>query len=154
MAQFAELLSSGGFASAVTYYTDHYPGLEENARIVLSITLEGNLTTEAIVDTGAPWVVIDPELADELGLDNAYEPERTLNIRGVNYAGSLHRIGICLQAENISESNPEIIATAFVPMLSAGEQWGLPNFIGLDGFLSRIRFAIDPEDNAFYYNPI
>ena len=45
----------------------------------------------------------------------------------------------------------DIEATVFVPILPPGETWLHPNFIGLDGFLNRIRFAIDPEENAFYF---
>jgi hypothetical protein len=43
----------------------------------------------------------------------------------------------------------EIEATIFVPQLRTGESWPHPNFIGLDGFLNRIRIAIDPDENTF-----
>lgn len=45
----------------------------------------------------------------------------------------------------------EVDATAFVPTLPSGERWPDPNFLGLSGFLERIRFAIDPAENAFYF---
>jgi len=48
----------------------------------------------------------------------------------------------------------EIEATVFVPTLPPGETWRHPNFIGLSGFLERIRFAVDPEENAFYFGLI
>lgn len=32
--------------------------------------------------------------------------------------------------------------------------WIGPNFIGYGGLLQRIRFAVDPESNLFYFGPI
>jgi len=44
-------------------------------------------------------------------------------------------------------------ATFFIPALLPGESWNFPNFLGLDGFLNRIRFAVDPAENIFYFGP-
>lgn len=30
-------------------------------------------------------------------------------------------------------------------------EWRRGNFLGYEGFLNRIRFAIDPSDNSFYF---
>ena len=36
----------------------------------------------------------------------------------------------------------------------AEERWGeLPSFLGLMGCLERMRFAVDPLDNTFYFGP-
>jgi len=44
----------------------------------------------------------------------------------------------------------ELQATVFVP--DAEELWGdFPSFIGLSGFLERIRFAVDPLTDTFYF---
>jgi len=32
--------------------------------------------------------------------------------------------------------------------------WPGPNFIGYEGLLQRIRFAVDPETNLFYFGQI
>ena len=39
----------------------------------------------------------------------------------------------------------------FIPILEPGDVWSHPNFLGLDGFLNHIRFAIDAQENAFYF---
>lgn len=44
-------------------------------------------------------------------------------------------------------------ATVFVPKLE-DQEWRHPNFIGLSGFLERIRFAIDPDNNYFYFGAL
>ena len=47
----------------------------------------------------------------------------------------------------------EIEATFFIPKLAPGEVWPWPNFLGLEGFLSRLRFAVDAAENVFYFGP-
>jgi hypothetical protein len=43
----------------------------------------------------------------------------------------------------------DVEATAFV-----SPDWPWPNFIGYQGLLQRIRFAVDPETNLFYFGSI
>ena len=154
MARFAALLISGHFATGVTYYEDLYSDEEQVTRIVLPITVEGQLIVPAVVDTGAPWCVLAPDIANQVGVmtDAEYYPAQSLTIRGVQYEGKLVRMGIGLEAEQGDSLDVE--ATVFIPILPPGETWLHPNFIGLDGFLSRIRFAVDPSENAFYFGPV
>ena len=154
MIQFADLLISGQFATGVTHYKDNYPGDEKSARIVLPITIEGHVTVSAIVDTGAPWCVLAPEIIELLRpmVHARYESEDTLMVRGMSYEGQLLRLRVGLEAQ--SGNSLEIESTVFVPTLPAEQEWPYPNFLGLDGFLNRIRLAIDPAENAFYFGPI
>ncbi|MEM7537327.1 MAG: hypothetical protein AAF639_34470 [Chloroflexota bacterium] len=48
----------------------------------------------------------------------------------------------------------EVVATVFVPNLSPNEEWLHPNFIGLDGFLNRIRCAVDPASNMLFFGEL
>lgn len=155
MARFAQLLLRGGFASAITRYIDRYPGQEQHARMVVPIKLQNmRHPVLAIVDTGSPWCVLDPEIARQAGVSGQteYISKRPINIRGDEYKGKLFRTRIGLQIEE--GEGFEVEATVFVPTLHAGEQWHLPNFLGLTGFLERVRFAIDPEESAFYFGPV
>lgn len=70
-------------------------------------------------------------------------------MRGISYRGSLVRATLALQAS--AGADLAIEATLFVPVLDPGEVWPWPNFLGLDGFLNRIRFAVDPTENVFYF---
>jgi hypothetical protein len=156
MSQFADLLIDGHFAAGVATYEDHYPGQEGKANIVLVVSVERQETIEAIVDTGAPWCILDPKIAEQVGSTNdrnIYTPRQGLTIRGITYQGRLQRMWIGLRTDRQGQ-DLEIQATVFVPTLSAGETWPHPNFIGLSGFLERIRFAVDPEENAFYFGLI
>ena len=48
-------------------------------------------------------------------------------------------------------SDLEIETTAFVPVLDESEIWELPMFLGMQGCLERVRFAIDPTKERFYF---
>jgi hypothetical protein len=153
MARFAKLLFFGDFATGVTYYEDLYSDEAQVARMVLPVFIEDYLVVPAIVDTGAPWCVIDPDTVREVGTsDIEYQPDQLLMVRGRQYKGKL--IGMQISLESEQGESVDVDATVFVPLLLPGETWPHPNFIGLDGFLNRIRFAVDPEENAFYFGPI
>ena len=154
MAQFTQLFISGDFASGVTYYDDYYPGQEGATRMVVTIVVESVVSVQAIVDTGAPWCILAPGIFPWLGRmpPGGDDPYEVLNVRGIRYEGRLSMMDISVKAD-YGESFT-VNSTVFVPSLHSGEIWPYPNFIGLDGFLNRIRYAIDPAENAFYFGPI
>lgn len=154
MARFTQSLISDGFAIGMTHYDDFYPGEEQFARMVLPIIVSRDLAMHAIVDTGAPWCIIDPEAVRQAGVvvRAGCEMDERLIVRGIRYNGMLFRMIISLEAER--GNSLDIDATVFVPTLPPGDVWRHPNFIGLDGFLNRIRFAVDPAENTFYFGPI
>ena len=149
MALFAGLLEDPApFASGAVRYSDSYPGEEKRRRIVVVVTVAGQTSTPAVVDTGTPWCILDPEIAEQLDAFERTERFPGLLIRGEKWDGWLGRVEITLNAEHGESVLVE--ATAFVPDLDAGQQWPHPNFVGL-GLLERIRFAIDPSENMFYF---
>ena len=149
--RFHSQLLRDGFAVGSTHYADRYPGDEHNARIVVTVASPQGRAIEMIVDTGAPWCILDPELAEAWNLlsRTGHITLDWLNVRGERFAGRLVRANLTLQADAGEDLMVE--ATIFVPILRSGQIWPYPNFLGLDGFLSRIRFAVDPIENAFYF---
>lgn len=152
MARFTDMLISGGFATGAAHYEDFYPNEEHVARIVLTITVARLTTVQAIVDTGAPWCIFAPDMVQDSAPAD-YAPGVTLLVRGISYPGKLVRMRIGLRAERGGD-DLDVDATVFVPTLPPGAVWPHPNFIGLDSFLNRIRFAVDPAENTFYFGPI
>lgn len=150
---FSELLGADNFASGVCRYVDRFSG-DPNTRLVIEVVFgsqqSSTVYTSAIVDTGAPWCILNPEEAAALDM-NLYPQLQTdrLIVRGIAYNGNLYRIPVTLSA--YAGNRIEVEATVFVPLLMAGETWLLPNFLGLEGFLHRLRFAVDPEHNDFYF---
>jgi hypothetical protein len=86
MARFNQPLFDTGFASGLVYYEDQYPGQDPTARIVLTVTVAGLHTLPAIVDTGAPWCLLDADILTEIEPTQAGAlPTERLAIRGVHY---------------------------------------------------------------------
>ena len=85
---------------------------------------------------------------DEITHDAGAQPQ-ALQTRWGTVEGRLHRVTISLLAE---EGNSlEFETTVLVPTLPPGATWDRPSFIGLNNFLNRIRFAVDPNEDVFYF---
>jgi hypothetical protein len=140
------------FATGVAPYFVGGPGEREAGRLVIEVSIEG-LRTTAAVDTGGFYFVCRPELAEGL------EPFLTdplfvgkLEIRGTEYDGDLYRLTVELVAE---EGEGLLVdATVFLPKLKPHQEWKLPSFMGFQGMLDRIRFAVDPEQSLFSFGPL
>jgi len=151
MPRFDSLLIGNDFSVGSTYYIDHYPGDQINRRIILNVTFDQAETIPMIVDTGSAWCILDPQLVDawQSTFEAIYHSSQPYNIRGNRYTARYVRARITLNATHGQDLTTE--ATFFVPDLSPGEMWNEPNFLGLYGFLERIRFAVDAAENAFYF---
>jgi hypothetical protein len=64
----------------------------------------------------------------------------------------MHRVPVTLLATAGEPLTFE--ATAFVPELEHGETWPLPSYLGWQGCLDRIRFAVDPADEVVYFGAV
>ncbi len=126
------------------------PGIRQDAnRILIPVSIEG-IFVRAVVDTGGVYLIIEPNIAEDLGLDpkDAIKSE-TVTIRGNRIEGHLHRVIMRVQAEEGEDLIQEV--TAFIPDATA-EEWGdIPTFLGLTGCLEFLRFAVDPTENQFYF---
>ena len=137
------------FACSRTSYIDRI-GEHPESRIYVLVQFDTLPKTFAVLDTGAPWCILNEEQAKELNPNYKDEAIDTkcLKIRGEDTEGVLIRLPVTICAEEGLDIIIE--GTVFVPQ----DERNLPNFIGLDGFLSRIKFAINPQSNVFYFGPI
>lgn len=124
-------------------------GGEQLTRLFIPIEIE-NVRTDAVVDTGGAYLILNPELAAELEIDSndALGVEK-INIRGEVRSGSLHRLQVVFAASEGVGLPVEV--TVFVPALFPGESWALPSFVGWHGCLERLRFALAPAEERFYF---
>lgn len=137
------------FACSRASYLDRFGGQTES-RIYIAVRFDTLPKTFAIVDTAAPWCIINEEQAEELNpnyKDEALE-ERCLTIRGEKANGVLIRLPITIYADDGEDITIE--GTVFIPR----DDREIPNFVGLDGFLNRIKFAVDPQERHFFFGPI
>lgn len=151
---FLDPLRACGFAVGATRYRDQLVGSTHHAQLVVPVRLGGWVTTEAVVDTGSTWSIFSPDLITLLEdtVEETYAPTEQIVIRGVAYTGRLVRLAMRLPADAGEEV--EVDGTAFIPTLAPGQPWTAPNFIGLEGFLQRVRFAVDPAENTLYFGPV
>ncbi len=128
-------------------YLDSDPSLpSETARIYLKVDAP-DLGTPflAQLDTGAAWTILDPQLADALGV-NVLEGELVqLSTRFGEFKGHLARTTLRFLADE--GDSLDIEATVFV-----SREWPTGrNFIAYSCTLERIRFAVDAGKNWIYY---
>jgi len=145
--------NGGVFAPGESTYDDRpATSRETTSRVFIEVIID-SIRTDAMVDTGSVYFLCSPQIANLLYLEeNASLGLESILIRGVNIQGRLHRLPLTIQAE-IGESL-ELEVTAFVPDQSHVDWEGFPCILGFQGCLERIRFAIDPHTNTFYFGPI
>ena len=132
------------FASGRNRYLDRDPGRRsETASIHVEVKFDG-VRVLAMLDTGASWSVLDAEVADDLKLFDRDGVTRTISSRVGTVQGKLVRARTTLVAED--GDSLEVDSTVFV-----SRDWPAGNFIGYCGLLERIRFALDPQANAFMF---
>jgi hypothetical protein len=121
-------------------------------RLFLEIQV-ANIPVGAVLDTGGAYLILSPMVGKRLGLNSTTAIGREIiAIRGFSYAGAIHRVPVTLPA---TEGEPLTFdATAFVPEMPAGESWPLPSYLGWQGCLERIRFAVDPADELVYFGSV
>ena len=107
---------SGGepFATGAIHY-DYRPATENETtnRMMMQVAVE-NILAEAVVDTGAPYPVIAPRVARQVGLDRVTPLEReVMLIRGIRMEGGIIRLSMTLPADIGDDLTVD--ATAFIP---------------------------------------
>ena len=143
-------LESGGiFAVGAARYAFFPP---ENPKLTLRVEI-GDIVSLAVVDTAAPYLVCSLELSGQIDITRAAKLGSTeiRTHRGI-LRGSLYRLSLRFIA---TEGNStEIEATAVLPDPDQSHWRDAPTFIGFLGCLERLRFAIDPPEEKFYFGPI
>lgn len=140
------------FATGRTAYEYRPVSQEETNRLLLQVEIN-DLPLLAVVDTGSPYVIVQPTYTDVLELDpsEALEEKRIL-IRGTTCNGLIYRLPLLIPASDGESLGLEV--TAFIPQVDE-EIWGdLPSFLGMMGCLERLRFAVDPNEDAFYFGSL
>jgi len=138
---------------SITYDYRGATDTETTPRILLKVAFEG-FTTIAALDTGAPYVILDPQIADSLQLSpSAGEHQEGIRFRQVLWEGYLHRLSLDFIAEEGQSLTVE--ATVFIPVPKPHQEWkDFPSIIGLNSCLERVRFAVDPTNDTFYFGAL
>ena len=146
----AALLKFNGevFASGRSRFLDSPGAREPTPKIFIKFFPgDAQIPLLAQLDTGAAWSVLDGEIAEALGFFEHAGPNVSLSTRSGTVQGKLIRTSLTIVADE-GESF-EVEATLFV-----SRDWAHGNFLGYSGLLERIRFAVDPASNDFYFGGI
>lgn len=118
-------------------------------RIVIRLAIEPLRTfVPAVVDTAAPWCIFKPEIGEILRRSCTELPgDVGLSTRLGTIWGRLYQTQIRLPAQE--GRSLDLDATVFL-----SPDWQGGNFVGYTGLLQRIRFAVDPHSNLFYFGDL
>lgn len=139
-------LDGEAFTQGAASYLDRDPLRGElTAKIYIRVHAEGfDSEILAQLDTAAPWTILDTEVAKAIDLFSVEGPEVPLSARGGRYRGKLVKLPITLVASR--GVSLDVDATIF-----NSEDWPWGTFIGCNGFLQSIRFAVDPSQSVFHF---
>lgn len=102
----------------------------------------------AMVDTAAPWCIFDPAVGGVLRDHVDVLREKVLiDSRLGRYQGVLCQGRLQIIADDGEDLDIEVL-------MFLSPDWPGGNFIGYEGFLDRIRFAVDPHRNRFYFSSL
>jgi hypothetical protein len=143
-------LTSDGtaFATGRMRFLDEDPGHPEKSHKLYVKIEPGDFGSPVLaqLDTGSAFSILDREIAEELTLFDGQGQPTNLDTRIGRISGRLERTKITILADE-GEST-EFEATVFV-----SRDWPAGSFLGYAGLLERVRFAVDPQQNFFYFGP-
>lgn len=116
-------------------------------RIIITVTFNGSITAPMLLDTGAPGMLISPNLADRLGLLDKRDAK--LFIRAGGIGGSVPAILTIVDKISIGGARAEFIPTTIAPMF-AGAFEGL---VGMD-FMANYKIGIDTSKHVVTFKEL
>jgi hypothetical protein len=122
--------------------------IESSAKVYVSLLFQGlPQSVLAQLDTGAAWSILAPDIveASNISIEDG-DPALLRTILGTK-RGRLVRIPFTFVADE-----GESLTTEGIFFVTPDWPHGF-NFLGYSGLLDRIRFALDPQVNHFYFGP-
>jgi len=133
------------FTTGATSYALANPkNPEATNKIWIGIEVEG-LPASAVLDTGAPYLVVETELAHYLGLFE-FPVEESVNLR--TWRGSMEGLKIRARIEFTSTQGNSLL---FEPTVFISEDWCGPTTVGYSSCLEFVNFGIDTTNQVFHF---
>lgn len=102
----------------------------------------------ALMDTAAPWCIFEPTIVAKIrDRVEVIRENACLHSRLGYFWGTLGYGALKVVAEEGEDLDIQVLM--FLSL-----DWPGGNFIGYEGFLDRIRFAVDPHRNRFYFSSL
>lgn len=125
-----------------------YQGFEGMARrIIVPVTFNDSVTANLLIDTGAPYLLISPKLAERLGLIKDEDGGLIVMTGGIG--GSVPAMLAVVDSISIGEARAEFLPATITPSIS-GDFEGL---VGMD-FLADYRISIDSNRSVITFDEL
>jgi predicted aspartyl protease len=122
-----------------------YQGLEGSSRrIIVPVTFNESVTANLLIDTGAPGLLISPQLAEKLGILD--EEDSAIKITAGGIGGSVPAMLAVVDSLSIGEATAEFLPAMITPVPSKAFE----GLVGMD-FLSNYRINIDGTRNIIAF---
>lgn len=144
-------LAGEPFTTGVLTYRDNDPDrIRKQASIYIPVNIplpSGQITVLAFLDTGAPYLIVGRDEIEVLGLKSAsVTAQISMKTRIGEIKGFLDKVDLMIPAENGDSLRFQV--TVF-----ASDKWTEGIFLGYDGCMSNINFAVQPQQNQFFFGP-
>jgi hypothetical protein len=116
-------------------------------RIIIPVTFNNSVTVHLLLDTGAPGLVITPNLANRLGLIN--ERDGNLRVMAGGIGGSVPAMLAIVDSVNVGDAHGEFLP-ATITDISSDEYEGL---VGMD-FMANYRISIDNNNHTIAFDEL
>lgn len=116
-------------------------------RIIIPVTFNKSITVPMLLDTGAPGMLISPNLADQLGLFDKQDGILLTSAGGIG--GEVPAILTIIDTVSVSGASARFIPTTIAPMF-AGDSEGL---VGMD-FMVNYNISIDTRKNVVTFEKL
>lgn len=101
-----------------------------------------------MIDTAAPWCIFEPAIAEALRDHvGVLREDALIDSRLGRFQGTLCQGRLQIVADDGEDLDIEAV-------MFLCPDWSGGNFIGYEGVLDRIRFAVDPNRNRFYFSSL
>jgi len=144
----ASAYQQGNSAQGLKHFELPYQGFEGSARrIIIPATLNDSVTTNLLLDTGAPGLVISHSLAERLGLVNFEEGGLMIMTGGIG--GPVPAMLTTIDSIRIGEAIAEFLPATITKMPSNHFE----GLVGMD-FLANYRISIDTGKHVITFDEL
>ncbi len=138
------------YAAGSSTFIDHASSsTSRQPKVLVQIRFDINATNAhyVMLDTAAPFLVLNNELAVELGFNFDAGPSQKIRTRFGPVEGNLEKTGIVVTADKGIPLDLEV--TVFV-----SQEWRETTVLGYQNALDHLNFAVLPYENGFYFGEI
>jgi predicted aspartyl protease len=141
-------MNAGHSSDGLRQFEVSYQGFEgASRRIIVPVTFNESVTANLLVDTGAPGLIISPQLAEKLGI--LEEQDNALKITAGGIGGAVPAMLAVVDSVRIGEATAAFLPATITQIPSKAFE----GLVGMD-FLSNYRINIDSTRSVISFDEL